>query len=255
MIARVKLVLCSMVVLGFAPAQDAPAPPALHAALTPADRLAEEWWKQRFEATNERIRRGDVGLLFLGDSITQGWEDAGREVWDEFYGKRKAVNLGFSGDRTQHVLWRLERHGLELLAEDPPELAVVMIGTNNSNGADNSAQEIADGIAAIVGKLRELLPETRVLLLAIFPRNERPDAQREKIERTNAAIAKLADGKSVHFLDIGPKFLAEDGTLLRDLLPDFLHLSGMGYGIWAESIEPLVSELCGGSAPTAAAPR
>ena len=247
MIARMKLVLWTAVVLGLARAhaQEASAPQTAHAAVTPADRLEEEWWKQRFEATNERIKRGDVGLLFLGDSITQDWEGAGSEIWTEFYGERNAVNLGFGGDRTQHVLWRLERHGLELLAEDPPELAVVMIGTNNSNGTDNSAQEIADGITAIVGKLRELLPRTKVLLLAIFPRNERPDAQREKIERTNAAIAKLADGKNVHFLDIGSKFLAEDGTLLRDLMPDFLHLSGMGYGIWAESIEPLVGEICG----------
>lgn len=247
MIARMMLALSTTLLLGLASAlpQEAPATKPLHSAITPADRLGEEWWKQRFDATNERIGRGDVELLFLGDSITQGWEDAGRDVWNEFYSERNAVNLGFSGDRTQHVLWRLEHHGLERLAQAPPKLAVIMIGTNNSNGADNTAEEIADGVAAVVAKLRELLPRTKVLLLAIFPRNERPDAQRAKLAQTNAAIAKLADGKSVHFLDFGAKFLDADGTLLRDLMPDYLHLSGMGYGIWAESIEPLVGEICG----------
>ena len=120
-----------------------------------------------------------------------------------------------------------------------------MIGTNNSNGADNSAEEIADGVAAIVHKLRELLPETKVLLLAIFPRNEKPDAQREKITQTNAAIAKLADGKDVHFLDIGPKFLKEDGTLSADIMPDRLQLSPQGYQSWADAIEPKLKELLG----------
>ena len=146
-----KLILSITVVLGFAGAlaQDSPATKPLHSAVTPADRLGEDWWKQRFDAANERIGRGGINLVFLGDSITQGWEDAGREVWNEFYAPREAINLGFSGDRTQHVLWRLEHHGLERLAKDPPKLAVVMIGTNNSNGADNSAEEIADGVWAI----------------------------------------------------------------------------------------------------------
>ena len=117
------------------PARTVPAvAPRLHSALAPAERLVEEWWKQRFEASNARIAQGGVGLVFLGDSITQGWEDEGKEIWAEFYGKRRAIDLGFSGDRTQHVLRRLERHGLERLAgPDAPKLVVLMIGTNNSN--------------------------------------------------------------------------------------------------------------------------
>jgi len=231
--------------------QAAPAAaPALHSALVPADRLVERWWKERFDAANARIARGDVELIFLGDSITQGWEDEGKDVWTEYYGKRKALNLGYGGDRTQHVLWRLERHGLEALAkpaagQSSPKLVVLMIGTNNSNGADNTAQEIADGIRAVVSSLRARLPETKVLLLAIFPRGAKPDGQREKNAQASALAAKIADGKMVHYLDIGPKFLAEDGTLSTDIMPDLLHLSPLGYGIWAESIEPLVAELLG----------
>ena len=229
--------------------QAAPAAaPALHSALAPADRLGETWWKERFDAANTRIAQGDVGLIFLGDSITQGWEDAGKDIWAEFFGKRKALNLGFSGDRTQHVLWRLERHGLEALAKPvagqaSPKLVVLMIGTNNSDGADNTAQEIADGIIAVVRSLRARLPETKVLMLAIFPRGAKPDEQRGKNAQASALVAKIADGKLVHYLDIGPKFLAEDGTLTTDIMPDLLHLSPTGYGIWAESIEPVVAEL------------
>lgn len=228
------------------PGKPAESAPALHSALTPADRLDQAWWKERFEKANERIRHGDVELVFLGDSITQGWENEGHEVWTEFYGKRKALNLGFSGDRTQHVLWRLEHHGLEALAAAPPKLVVVMIGTNNSNGKDNSAEEIGEGIVAVVAKLREKLPRTKVLLLAIFPRNEKPDAQRAKNAAASALAAKVADGTMVHFLDLGAGFLEADGTLPREIMPDFLHLSPEGYGIWAETIEPKVKELLSG---------
>lgn len=218
----------------------------LHSALVPAERLAEGWWKERFEATNKRLAQGDVGLLFVGDSITQGWESEGKAVWDEFFAPRKAVNLGFSGDRTQHVLWRLERHGLEALAAKPPRLAVVMIGTNNSNGADNTAEEIADGVRAVVSALGAKLPDTKVLLLAIFPRGEKPAAQREKNARASQLASRCADGKRVHYLDIGPAFLGEDGTTLtREIMPDSLHLSPLAYGLWAEAIEPKVKELLG----------
>ena len=218
--------------------------PALHSALAPVDRLDQAWWKERFEASNARIAEGAVDLIFLGDSITQGWEDAGKDVWAEFYGQRRAINLGFSGDCTQHVLWRLERHGLEKLAgPDGPRLAVLMIGTNNSNGDDNTAREIADGIVAVVESLRVRLPQAQVLVLAIFPRGATPDAQREKNAQASQLAARVADGKRVHFLDIGASFLAADGTLPADIMPDFLHLSPLGYGLWAESIEPKVAEL------------
>jgi len=226
------------------------AAPLVHSALAPADRLGEAWWKERFEAKNALIAQGDLELIFLGDSITQGWEGAGKEVWAEFYGKRKAINLGFGGDRTQHVLWRLEHHGLEALAKPAagkasPKLVVLMIGTNNSNGTDNTAQEIADGIVAVVKSLRARLPETKVLLLAIFPRGSKPDAQREKNAQASALASKCADGEMVHYLDMGSKFLAEDGALGTDIMPDLLHLSPIGYGIWAEAIEASIAELLG----------
>jgi lysophospholipase L1-like esterase len=230
-------------------------------------------WMQRHKKFNERAKQGDVDLVFIGDSITQGWEGAGKEAWKKYFEKRKAMNLGIGGDRTQHVLWRLENGNIEGIK---PKLAVVMIGTNNSNGNDYTAEQIADGVKAIVAKLRDKLPETKILLLAVFPRGAMTDAQlekaitkkekkiedselskkiasareytiaqRKKITAVNDSISKLADNKSIYYLDIGSKFLQADGTLPDDVMPDYLHLSPKGYEIWAEAIEPKVSDLMG----------
>jgi lysophospholipase L1-like esterase len=196
----------------------------------------------RHNRFNERVKKGNVDLLFIGDSITEGWEGAGKDVWAKAYGKRNAVNLGIGGDRTQHVLWRLEHGNIDGIS---PKAAVLMIGTNNSNGKDHTAEQIAEGIKAIVGTLREKLPKTKVLILAIFPRGEKPNAQREKNAKASELAGKLADDKNVFYLDIGPKFLQEDGSLSTDIMPDKLHLSPRGYQIWADAIEPKLKELLG----------
>lgn len=222
----------------FAAAADAPA----HDAVTPVPR-EDDWWKDRQELINSRTKE-QVDLLFIGDSITHGWEGEGKELWAQIYAPRHAMNAGIGGDRTQHVLWRLENGNLEGIK---PKLAVLMIGTNNSNGEDNTATEIADGIKAIVSHLREKLPETKVLVLAIFPRGEKPNPQREKIAEVNKQVAAWdqVDGENVIFFDFGDKFLAADGTLPAEIMPDFLHLSPKGYGIWADAIEPYVTKIVG----------
>jgi beta-glucosidase len=195
---------------------------------------------KRHESFNQRIKEGPVDLILIGDSITQGWEGAGKDVWAKHYTPRNAVNLGIGGDRTQHVLWRLDHGNIDGIK---PKLAVLMIGTNNSNANDNTAEEIGAGIAGIVKKLREKLPQTKVLILAVFPRGASPNPQREKNAKASEIAAKLADDKMVYYLDIGPKFLAANGTLSKDIMPDLLHLSPKGYEIWAESIEPTVAQL------------
>jgi lysophospholipase L1-like esterase len=226
--------LCAGILPGFAASQEKP-----NDAIVPAPRDAN--WMKRHESFNERVKQGNADLLFIGDSITQGWERLGKGVWDEYYTKRNAVNLGIGGDRTQHVLWRLDHGNIEGIK---PKLAVLMIGTNNS--AMNTSEEIAAGVKAIVEKLRAKLPETKVLVLAIFPRGaDKDDAKRKVNEGANAIIQKLADGKMVHYLDIGPKFLAADGTLSKEVMPDLLHLNEQSYRTWAESIEPKVKELLG----------
>jgi lysophospholipase L1-like esterase len=196
------------------------------------------------EAINKRIAQGNVDLIFVGDSITAGWAGGGKAVWEKYYASRNAANAGIGGDRTQHVLWRLDHGNVDGIK---PKLAVLMIGTNNSK--DNSAEEIGAGIEAIVKKLREKLPETKVLILAIFPRNEKPTPQREKNAKASQIASELADNKMVYYLDIGQKFLQPDGTLSRDIMPDYLHPNAKGYEIWAEAIEPTVAKLMGEKKP------
>jgi lysophospholipase L1-like esterase len=220
-------------------------------AIIPAPRPGKQM--ERHEEFNKRVKQGNVDLVFIGDSITQGWEGAGKNVWAEFYGKRNAVNLGIGGDRTQHVLWRLDHGNIDGIN---PKLAVLMIGTNNSGS--NTSEQIAEGVKLIVEKLRSKLPNTKVLVLGIFPRADNFDANKNKTEKgtpsdakrkvnegANEIIKKLADNKMVFYMDIGPKFLEPDGTLSREIMPDLLHLNEKSYRIWAESIEPKVKELMG----------
>lgn len=235
--------------------------PAKNSATTPVGRPDNAGWMKRHELLNARAKeaaeKGDCDLVFLGDSITEGWEGSGKDVWHKYYDSRHAINIGISGDRTQHVLWRLDHGNVDGLAKPAkghaPKLVVLMIGTNNSNGNDNTAEEIADGIKAIVKELRDKLPETKVLMLAIFPRGEKPDAQREKNAKASELASKVADGKMVHYLDIGKSFLEPDGTLTKEVMPDRLHPNTHGYEIWAEAMEPKVAELLGEKEPNGSA--
>lgn len=186
------------------------------------------------------VAKGDADVIFLGDSITQGWEGGGRKAWDEHFAPLKAVNLGISGDQTGHVLWRITE-GKEL---EPikPKAAVIMIGTNNMGA--HSAEQIAGGVQAIVEELRKQKPAMKILVLGIFPRSPRAtDGLREKVKATNALLAKLDDGKMVFYKDIGKKFLEPDGSLDKKIMPDYLHLSSRGYEIWAEAIKDDLQKL------------
>ncbi|MEC9095696.1 MAG: platelet-activating factor acetylhydrolase IB subunit [Planctomycetota bacterium] len=208
-----------------------------HSALKPVPRSGG--WLTRHESFNQRVAEGKVDLVFIGDSITQGWEGSGKQVWAKYYGDRNAVNLGIGGDRTQHVIWRLDHGNLKGVT---PKAAVVMIGTNNSGS--NTSQEIADGVQKIVEQIRMKSPKTKILLLAVFPRGATKDDGRRKVNQgANSIYSKLHDGKHVHYLDIGDAFLSDDQTLPRDIMPDLLHLSPKGYEIWAKSIEPKLSSL------------
>ncbi len=189
----------------------------------------------------KEAREGKANLVFLGDSITAGW---GRQpaIWEEAFGKYTPLNFGIGGDRTQHVLWRIENGELEVIR---PKAVVLMIGTNNA-GTD-SAEDIARGITTIVDTIKSKQPQAKILLLAVFPRGEKPTGKmgiaNEKLKKVNEIIAKLGDGKTVHYLDIGGKFPVVDGALSAEAMPDFLHLSESGYRIWADAIGPKLAEL------------
>ncbi len=224
---------------------------------------------------------GDV--IFLGDSITHGWE--GQKAWSEHFGAFNPVNLGIGGDQTGHVLWRItEGHELALLK---PKAAVIMIGTNNTGG--HSASQIAGGIKAIIDELKQQKPDMKILVLGVFPRGNPGDAERtveqitagiapineelkkpqpdtkrlnalvrdlqqqkgtipaaklnQKIADINAIVAKFADGKTVFFKDIGKEFLDQRGGLSGEIMPDYLHLSAKGYDIWGKAIKSDIEKL------------
>ena len=202
-------------------------------------------WVRQHEGFLERAKKGDVDLLFLGDSITAGWNGAA-PIWSRYYGPRKAANFGIGGDRTQHVLWRLENGEAEGIR---PKVVVLMIGTNNLGR--NTEAETAEGVAAVVARLREKFPEAKVLLLGVFPRGLNRDktqvatATDPRVPRLNRRIAALDDGKMVRYQDIGVDFLDDAGRVPAAVMPDFLHLSRKGYQAWADAIKPTLWEMLG----------
>ncbi|HEY8503380.1 MAG TPA: platelet-activating factor acetylhydrolase IB subunit [Gemmataceae bacterium] len=233
---------------GASPAAAQDAPKKEHSAVKPVPRDAK--WMKRHEKFTEMAGKGGIELLFLGDSITDAWggeghnpKAAGAEIFEEEFRPMKAANFGIGGDRTQHVLWRLQNGELEGIS---PKVVMLMIGTNNSNRDDNTAEEIAEGVTAIVREIHKRSPKTKVLLLGIFPRGAKPNPQREKIAKANAIISKLDDGgRTVKYLDIGEKFLEPDGSISKEIMPDYLHLSPKGYRIWADAVKGPIRELMG----------
>jgi beta-glucosidase len=141
---------------------------AENTATTPVSREDNPRWAKRHQAMADRLKEGHAKVLWIGDSIVQRWEGPGKTIWNRYYGHRDAVNLGIGGDRTQHVLWRLDHCNLECVA---PKLAIVMIGQNN--GPDNTAEEIAEGVTAIVSQLRQKKPDMKILLLASQRRTDK----------------------------------------------------------------------------------
>jgi lysophospholipase L1-like esterase len=211
-------------------------------AIVPVPRTGSATNRQTLVLRRAKEAPGDYDIEFIGDSITQGWEGAGKNVWQEFYGKRKVINFGVSGDRTQHVLWRLEQGQLDGIKA---KVAVVMIGTNNSNKDDNTEADILAGVTAIVRQIRERQPDTKILLLGIFPRGRTFSPQRGKILEVNEALARLADGKSIFYLDFGSQLIEDDGSISKSIMPDALHPNAAGYRIWANAMEPKLKQLLG----------
>jgi lysophospholipase L1-like esterase len=219
----------------------APKPPApKESATEPKPRPGN--WMQRHENYLKEVKEkaGNVDLLFVGDSITDGWHGGGKKAWAETWEPMKAFNIGIGGDRTQHVIWRLQNGEV---AGIKPKLAVLMIGTNNLSG--NTNEEIVAGITGCVKEIQKQLPSTKVLLLAVFPRGEKPEnPARARIKAINEQIAKLDDGgKTVKYLDIGEKFLDDKGNIPPEIMKDFLHPTAKGYDIWVNATKDTVTEM------------
>ncbi|HUR57027.1 MAG TPA: GDSL-type esterase/lipase family protein [Opitutaceae bacterium] len=237
-----------------APAQTPPAPAAPAApvdASAPIPKTGNARFFQLHEKFLERGKAGPIGVLFLGDSITEGWGKA-PHIYEHYYGKMQPANFGIGGDQTQHVVWRIENGELDGIS---PKVVVLMLGTNNSGA--HSAEQIAAADRKIISMIRSKLPQAKVLVLGIFPRGPRKNAQgvvtdavaadaakrMDVIKAVNADLAKLDDGKNIRYLDISAKFLGDDGKIPSIIMPDQLHPTAAGYQLWAEAMQPLLTEM------------
>jgi len=225
----------------------APAPARQNAAIMPVSRTGSITNRQALVLARAKEHPGDYDIEFIGDSITQGWETRGKNVWNELAGKYKIINFGVSGDRTEHVLWRFEHGQLDGVHA---KAAVVMIGTNNSNknkdGTEQySTTEILEGVTAIVDQIRARQPDTKILLFGIFPRGHEFNEQRGRLLQINEALAKLDDGKNIFYMDISPQLIESNGSISRSMMRDYLHPGEAGYKIWADAMEPKIKAILG----------
>jgi lysophospholipase L1-like esterase len=216
--------------------------------ITPLPNLESwaNWWMPRHEAKLAELRQRqashqNVDLVFIGDSITHGWEEGGLNVWNRLYKQYKELDLGFAGDRTEHVLWRLQHGEIEGIH---PKAAVLLIGTNNTSHRLEPASSTAAAIKRIIDELRQRLPDTKILLLAVYPRNDKPGTQVSRInDDINAIVPGFADNRKVFFLNINKALLNADGTFSKDIMPDLLHPNEKGYEIWAREMGPELQQL------------
>ena len=208
------------------------------------------WWDTRcLEKRNEIADNGgaEYDIVMVGDSITHRWErkgGEGRELFAKLKETYRILNLGYGGDRTQHVIWRMENGELEGYKA---KLFTLMIGTNNSHH-DKSVkpEEIAAGIKRVIGIIRAKHPESKIVLMPIFPCREKPDDPiRVKNEAVNVLIKPFADGETVRWLDFNQMFFNAEGQLTREVMNDLLHPNEKGYQIWLDAILPTFKEICG----------
>jgi lysophospholipase L1-like esterase len=201
------------------------------------------FFRQKHQANLAVAKTGKAELLLMGDSITDFWRNergpfAGKQVLDKNFGQWNIANFGIAGDTTQGVLYRLRNGEGDGFS---PRAVMLMIGTNNTGR--NTAEEIAEGIGAVVSQLRKSFPESRILLLGVFPRGAATDPVRQTIRKINNAISRLDDGDKIHYLDIGAQFLNPDGTIPAAVMSDALHPSSKGYEIWAEAVAAPLKKL------------
>ena len=245
------LALCTLVLLFTSPETRSEDPrEANHPSVNPQVRLAS-WWFTRhaekiaeIEAANDPKNNKTIELLMVGDSITNNFDKGGpgETVWEQHFAPLNALNLGFGGDRTNHVLWRLEH--LPPL-KTPPKAASLMIGTNNICWGSDKPKQAADGVRAIAKKLHQMYPEMKILVLGVFPRREMLDhPHRKQIIELNSYLPDLLrDIPNVSYMDIGSEFLDENGFLSREMMPDTTHPSTKGHEIWAAAILPELKQL------------
>lgn len=244
----------SVVLLSFSPVRADEKAQATNTAIIQVGKLEKDFyeWDERHAAVMAVKDRLKPEVVLIGDSITHLWGgqpnepkgNRGAQAWTDLFGDRPVLNLGFGWDRTQNVLKRIELGELDNLA---PKAVVIHIGTNNlagtKNARENTPDEIVEGIALIVQRVQEKCPGAKVIVMAVFPRGEKPDnSRRVQVNAINQRLAKKMEGAKVTYLDITAKLTNTDGTISKEVMPDFLHPGAKGYAIWAEALKPVLPE-------------
>ena len=221
------------------------------AAVFPSTRIRSEgygafdWWLDRLEEKRNEIAaaNGEFDIVFAGDSITHFWETNGKESYNELKKTYAILNLGYSGDCTEHLLWRLRNGELEGVKA---KCVMLMIGTNNTWHRSERPENVALGVKAILETIAEKLPQAKVLLLPVFPIGDRPmHDKRVMNDKTNEIIKGYADGEKVIWVDFNAKFLDEQGDNVK-LMPDHAHPNAEGYrDVWMPSVLPYFQKIVG----------
>ena len=198
------------------------------------------WWPNNHK-NMLKLEAKNMKIMFLGDSICAGWRlKEGKNVWNKFYKDLSGGNYSISGDRTENVLWRITDSND--LKGTNPKVIVLLIGVNNLIQKD-SPEDTAAGIKMIVSVLRKKLPQTKILLLGIFPCWGKAHPIRKKVKVVNSIISKLNKYKNITYLDIGNIFVEKDGSISKKILRDTLHPAEKGYQRWAEAMQPTLKKL------------
>ena len=213
------------------------------AELAPPEPRAANWPLHRLEQINEAVKTEPYRVLFLGDSLVEHFAiGAGAAVWHQHLAPRGVLDAGIAGDRTEHLLWRLDHGNLD---GPPPRAAILLIGTNDL-GYHRTPEVTADGIRAVLLRLRERQPGAPILLLGLWPRGEDADSPyRAEISEVNRRVATCADNRSVIYGDIGKVLLDADGRFAAAMSPDHLHPTTAGYAQLAPSLDALIDKLTG----------
>jgi lysophospholipase L1-like esterase len=239
-----------------APGASAPRPDLWEPADRPVPR-SDRNSRLAHEQLLAKAKLGRIDVYFLGDSITRRWGATDYPAllahWRKTFFGWNAGNFGWGADGTQNILWRL-REG-ELDGVDP-KVIVLLAGTNNvgnTPGGDAKVADLTRGLQAIVDTCRRKAPAATIIVTAIFPRNDSMAVMPE-ISAINANLAKMADGKTVRFLDVNARLADKDGRLFEGMMHDRLHPTEQGYQVWADGLTPVLAELLGPRAATDAAP-
>jgi lysophospholipase L1-like esterase len=221
---------------GIAGAGEEPTP------ITPVPKNDKADWMQKHAAYVAEAKKGNIPLVMLGDSITDFWSTNGKDVWEKNYAPLHVANFGIAADKVENILWRVENGEFDGIT---PKVVVLLGGINNTWAVkrgewEKSGAQIAGGLKQIIAAIQAKSPKTKVLLLAVFPMADGIDAT---VKSINANLAKLDNGSTIRFLDIGPKLADADGRVSKEVMADGLHPTAKGYQIWADAMRPMLNDM------------